>query len=227
MMTPAGRWLRAAATAILIAAASGAAAQDIKLLPVDEAAGDASWMRFKARLLDALAKRDPKFIFSIVDPKIRNISERDGIAEFRKLWELHTPKSPFWVELPKVLFLGGAYVKRSKNVTEFCGPYVHYKWPDAAPASASGAIIAGEVLVKALPSAGAETLLKLSFDLVSVIDWEVADDSKDNRQTWVKIQTNAGVGFVPDEQVRSPLEYRACFAKSGANWRMTAFEVGE
>jgi hypothetical protein len=32
---------------------------------------------------------------------------------------------------------------------------------------------------------------------------------------------------VPEEHVRSPLEYRACFVQNGARWRMTALEVGE
>lgn len=222
-----GGLLRTAVATILIAVATGAAAQDAKLLPIDEAAGDASWLRFKARLLDALVKRDQRFVISIVAGKIRNISETDGIAEFRKLWETHSASSQFWVELQKILFLGGAYVKRDKGVTEFCAPYVHYKWPDDAPASATGAIIAREVLVKATPSAEGATLQTLSFDLVNVIDWEVADESKDNRQPWVKIQTKAGAGYVPEEQIRSPLEYRACFYKSGASWRMTGLEVGE
>ncbi len=226
-MARVGGLLRAVVATVLIAVVAGAAAQHIKLLPVDEAASDASWLRFKARLLDALVRRDQKFVISIVVGKIRNISDTDGIAEFRKLWELNSANSPIWVELPKILFLGGAYVKRDKGVTEFCGPYVHYKWPDDAPANATGAIIAREVLVKTAPSADAGTLQTLSHDLVNVIDWEVADDSKDNRQPWVKIQTKAGVGFVPDEQIRSPLEYRACFVKSGASWRMTGLEVGE
>ena len=226
-MAKSGGLLRAALAAVLITAAASAVAQEVKLLPVDEATADASWLRFKARLVDALVKRDQKFIVGIVDGKIRNISDKDGIAEFRKLWELNSASSPLWVELPKILFLGGAYVKRDKGVTEFCGPYVHYKWPDDAPASASGAIVAKEVLVKTAPSTEAGTLQTLSYDLVNVLDWEVADESKDVRQPWVKIQTKTGTGFVPEEQIRSPLEYRACFVKSGASWRMTGLEVGE
>lgn len=218
---------RLAAAAILAVAAGAAGAQGVKLPPVDEAAGDATWVRFKARLLDALAKRDQKFVISVVDGKIRNTSEKDGIAEFRRLWEPHSAASPLWVELPKILFLGGAFVKRAKAAAEFCGPYVHSKWPDNAPADASGAIIAKEVLVKAKPSSAAETRLALSYDLVKVLDWEIEDEDTTSRQKWVQIQTTAGAGYVPEEQVRSPLEYRACFVKSGALWRMTALEVGE
>lgn len=221
------RLLRAVAIAAALTGSAGGAAQEIKLPPVDEAAGDATWVRFKARLLDALARRDQKFVISVIDGKIRNTSDKDGSAEFRRLWEPHSAVSPLWLELPKILFLGGAFVKRDKAPAEFCAPYVHYKWPDNAPADASGAIIAREVLVKARPSSAAETRLALSYDLVKVLDWEIADEDKTSTQKWVQIQTRAGAGYVPEEQVRSPLEFRACFVKSGALWRMTALEVGE
>ena len=211
----------------IAAAIGGAAAQEMKVLPVDEGAQDPSWAVFKARLLDALAKRDQKFVMGIVDARIRNTLGNDGSAEFRKLWQPQAADSPLWVELPKLLFLGGVFVKRDKGANEFCAPYVRFKWPDDAPATGSGAIIAADALMKTKPSAAAETLQKLSHDLVKVLDWEVADDHKENKQLWVRIQTRAGVGFVPEEQIRSPLEHRACFAKSGASWRMTGLEVGE
>ena len=221
------RVLRVMTAAALIAAAMGAAAQDLKLLPVNEATNDATWLRFKSHLLDALTKRDQKFVLGIVDARIRNISEKNGIAEFRKLWEPQSADSPLWVELPKILFLGGVFVKREKGPTEFCAPYVYYKWPDNAPAEADGAVIAREALLKTEPSIAAQTLQTLSYNMVKVLDWEVFDVSKDSKQAWVKLQTQAGVGYLPEEQVRSPLEYRACFVRSGASWRMTGLEVGE
>lgn len=226
-MTKTSLPLRALVAAFLLVAALAAAAQEVKLFPVDEGASDPSWTRFKARLLDALAKRDQKFVLGIVDAGIRNTLGQDGSLEFRKLWQPHAADSPLWVELPKVLFLGGVFVKRDKGTYEFCAPYVRYRWPDSAPADASGAIIAAEVLMKAKPSAAAQTLQSLSHDLVKVIDWDVPDDDKENKQQWVRIQTGAGAGYVPEEQIRSPLEHRACFAKSGASWRMTGLEAGE
>lgn len=219
--------LRALFATILLVAALAAAAQEVKLFPVDEGASDPSWARFKARLLVALEKRDQKFVLGIVDGRIRNTLGQDGSTEFRKLWQPHAADSPLWVELPKLLFLGGVFVKRAKGAYEFCAPYVYFKWPDNAPAAASGAILVAEVLMKARPSAAAQTLQTLSHDLVKVLDWEVADDDKENKQLWVRIQTGAGAGYVPEEQIRSPLEHRACFARRGASWRMTGLEVGE
>lgn len=227
LMTKTFRLLRALTAAILLAAAPVAAAQAVKLHRVDEGASDPSWTRFKTRLLGAIERRDQKFILGVVDARIRNMSGKDGIAEFRKLWDLRSADSPLWVELPKLLFLGGVFIKRDRGVHEYCAPYVHFNWPDNAAADASGAIIAGEVLMKAGPSTAAETLQTLSYDLVKAVDWEVADQDKENNQKWVKIQTGAKTGYVPEEQIRSPLEYRACFVRSEAGWRMTGLEVGE
>ncbi len=211
----------------MAAAISGAAAQEVKVLPVDEGVRDPTWVLFKTRLLDALAKHDQKFVMGIVDARIRNTLGNDGSTEFRKLWQPQAADSPLWVELPKLLFLGGVFVKRDKGANEFCAPYVRFKWPDDVSATGSGAIIVADALMKTKPSAAAETLQTLSHDLVKVLDWEVADDEKENKQLWVRIQTRAGIGFVPEEQIRSPLEHRACFVKSGTGWRMTGLEVGE
>jgi hypothetical protein len=213
------------ALALLLATAS--AAQQQKLAPADEGATDPGWPRFKARLLEALERRDQKFMLGIIDRRIRNMSGTDGDAEFKKLWELHSPTSPLWTELPKLLFLGSVFVKRDAKTQELCAPYVYYRWPREGGGSATGAIIARETMLKAQPAANAVTLATLSYDLVAVADWEVADDSKDSNQKWVKLKAGTVEGFVPEEHVRSPLEYRACFVNSGARWRMTALEAGE
>lgn len=201
-------------------------AQPVKLVPVDEAAGDATWSRFRARLIDALIKRDKKFVDSIVDRKVRNISGDDGIAEFRKLWELQKTDSPLWTELPKVLFLGSARVKQEGS-DEICAPYVYFRWPANAPDDANAAVIAREAIVQARPSATSSALQTLAYDLVHVTDWEVGDEDKGSKQFWVAVKTAAGTGFLPQEQVRSPLEYRACFVKRDGNWRLAGLEVGE
>ena len=219
--------MRALCLTLLLSFAMTCAAQEARLPPVDEGVADATWPRFKARLIDALARRDQQFIRGILDRKIRNMSDIDGVAEFEKLWEPQSVASPLWTELPKLLFLGGVFVKRDKNNIEFCAPYVHYKWPENAPGDADGAIIAKETLLKMQPSATAATLGALSYDLVAVIDWEVADDNQESPQKWVKLKAKAGEGYVPEEHVRSPLEYRACFVNSSGRWRMTGLEAGE
>ena len=218
--------IRAVVAALLVVVAGSALAEPVKITPVDEAAGDATWTRFRARLIDAMVKHDQKFVLDIVERNVRNISGTDGITEFRKLWEPNDPKSPLWSELPRLLFLGSAVVKQGKQ-NEVCAPYVYFRWPDNAPDDANAAIITKEALVKARPSSSATTLLTLSYDLVNITDWEVADENKDSKQIWIAVKTPAGTGYLPQEQARSPLEYRACFVKRDGNWRLTGLEVGE
>lgn len=212
--------------AIVLLAAGSVTAQPVKLMPVDEAAGDATWTRFRARLIEALTKRDQKFIIGILERNVRNISGISGIAEFRKLWELDNAGSLLWSELPKVLFLGSVVVKQAKT-SEVCAPYVYFKWPVNAPDDANAAVIAKEALLKAAPSSSSFTLQTLSFDLISVADWEVTDEYKVSKQIWVSARAPAGTGYLPAEQVRSPLEYRACFVKHDAGWRLAGVEFGE
>lgn len=214
------------ALVILCATGGAATAQPVKLLPVDEMAADAGWTRFRASLIEALLKRDRKFIESVIDRNVRNISGTDGIAEFRKLWELENTASPLWSELPKVLFLGSAQVKADK-VSEVCAPYVYFKWPANAPDAANAAVIAKEALLQSRPSFSSATRQTLSYDLITVSDWEVADESKEVKQVWVAVKTPAGTAYLPEEQVRSPFEYRACFVRRDIGWRLIGLEVGE
>lgn len=210
-----------------LAQAHAADVPQMKLPPVDEAAGDRSWIDFKNRLLNALEKRDRKFVLSVIDRNVRNSPDTPrGVTEFRKQWGFDADDTPLWRELLSALFLGGAYVKRDKGPTEFCAPYVMPKWPDNVDPHDHGVIITRDVLVKAAPSSGSGTLQTLTYDIVAVTDWEVADQASDVGQRWVKIRIGAGEGYVPEEQIRSPIEHTACFAKTADGWRMTALGAG-
>ncbi len=214
------------ATSLLLAASAAALAGDARLLPVDDAAGDLTWAKFKTRMMEVLSKRDHKSLLDLIDVRIRNTSGKSGLPEFRKLWEPHSMESALWTELPRVLHLGGTYIRRRRAV-EFCAPYIYYKWPEDASAGADAALTSREVLLKSAPSAHAETKRTLSYHLVDVLDWEINDENKASRQKWLRIRVDGENGYVPEEQIRSPLEHRACFAKTAAGWRMTSFEVGD
>ena len=220
--------MRALALVLICAACAAASApayaQERKLPPVDEAAGDASWQRFKKRLLGAIEKRDKQFLLSILDKNVRNQDERTrGIANFRKQWELDTDDSPVWRELASALQLGGAFMQRDKRPREFCAPYLLGKWPYDLEPFKNGVVISRDTPVQAEPSTASPALGTLSYDIVPVIDWEVDDKAADVKQKWVKIGYARREGYIPEEQIRSPIEQAACFAKNANGWRMTAF----
>jgi hypothetical protein len=198
--------------------------QERKLEPVEEAMRDLSWAKFKNLLLDAVMRHDRKFVLSILDRNVRiGVDGARGVNEFSKQWHLDAKDSPLWRDLPSTLFLGAAYRKSEHGVSELCAPYLYAQWPRGLDPHAYGAIISKDALVKAAPSSNSPTLATLSYDIVPVADWEVADSAPGFPQKWTKVKLKTGEGYVPEEQIRSPIEQVACFVKTGNGWRMTAF----
>jgi len=200
-------------------------------MPVDEGGKDPTWIAFRNNLLAALRRGDRTALLNIVDRNIVNGLEAPrGVAEFRKLWELDTKNDRVLRDLSAALNLGSAWHQqdpKNKATRVLCAPYVPIKWPlDDVDPYDSGAIVVKETLVKGKPSHASETLGTLSFDIIPVRDWEVNDAESQQKQRWVKVNYRGQDGYVPDEHVRSAIEHRACFARTGAGWRMVEYVVG-
>ena len=212
------------AVAVAPAVPAPAAAQERKIEPVDEAGKDASWNAFRKRLFDTLEKRDRKQLLSIVSSGVRNGSDSPrGVAEFRKQWAIDDDDSPIWSALRSALSLGSAWFVREKKQRELCAPYVLAKWPEDVDFRTNGVIVAREALAKSAPTSGSETLATLAYQIVPVSDWELDDTDKASKQKWVKIRLNERDAYVPEEQIRSPIEHAACFIKTEFGWRLTVF----
>ncbi|HUF81256.1 MAG TPA: hypothetical protein VMN03_08995 [Burkholderiales bacterium] len=214
-------WLLAACLSLPLAA------QERRLEPLDEAAQDASWVSFRKELRAALEKRDRNFVLGILDPNVRSGLEGGrGVAEFRAQWDFDSDSGRLWHELAAVLALPGAYHRPEVGPLELCVPYVAVRWPQDMDAYRGGAIITGRALVKAEPSPASHTLAALSYNMVEVVDWEVADRAAGSNQKWVRIKLKTGDGYVPEEQIRSPIEHAACFVKREGGWRLGGFGPG-
>jgi hypothetical protein len=199
-----------------------------KLPPVDEGSSDASWVQFRGWLQEVLQRGDRKALAGIVDPNVLNAMEAPrGLAAFNKLWGLDGTDQRLIRDLSAMLQLGSAWYQPKGGARLLCAPFVPIKWPldDVDPYN-NGVIIVKEALVKDAPSHSAQTVGRLEHDIVSVRDWEVADRDAQLQQRWVKIHNGAHDGFVPDEHIRSAIEYRACFGKSGTAWRLMEYVVG-
>jgi hypothetical protein len=215
------------AAAMVALATFSAFAQERRLEPVDEGARDPSWVSFRKQLLNAVDARDRQYVMSILAKDVRTSLEASrGPAEFRKQWDVDAEVSPLWRALRSALFLGAAYVQREEGRRELCAPYILAKWPKDLDPFMHGAVIAREVLVKAEPSSASATAQVLGYDIVAIADWEVPDKAADATQRWVKITVKNGEGYVPEEQIRSPIEHAACFMKSDGRWRMTGLAPG-
>jgi len=218
---------RLVAVSLLVAgfwAALPVAAQVRPLAPVDEAAKDGTWTTFRAALVAAVEKRDLEHVLAVLDPDVRNGSDSPrGIEEFRTQWHLDAADSPFWGELGKALALGSAWLERDNRPRELCAPFVLAKWPRDMDPLDNGVVVARVAPVKAGPTVKSATIGTLGYAVVPVTDWEVDDSEAASRQKWVKIRLRGRDGFIAEEQMRSPIEHAACFAKTPAGWRLMVF----
>jgi hypothetical protein len=202
-------------------------AQELRFVPIDQNEANMQWLQYKNQLLQALDERDRKAVLAAIDPNVDNGPDhKRGIAELRRRWDFNDDKSPFWDELRKSMELGGAYVRDEKGNTRFCAPYVAAKWPTTLDPFTHGAIVSADALVKGEPSSEARTLATLQHDVVRVEDWEVPDKTPGFPQKWTRIEVRGSSGYVPEQQIRSPIEHMACFAAPGGAWRLVSFTAG-
>lgn len=211
------------------------AAQELKLYPVDEASKDASFKRFRDRLMVALKKHDRKFLLSIVHPNILNsFGGSRGIKEFVSMWKLNSPDSKVWTELLTVLSLGGSFDRENGQKT-FYAPYISSRWdslanklPRDADAFTHSAIIAARVPVYSKPDVASPAVTFLSYDVVEV-DHERRIWKGDSEELlWARIKTLKGQeGYVQGDKIRDAADYRASFKKVRGKWLMYIFVAGD
>ena len=199
-------------------------AQVAKFYPVDEASKEPTFFTFRARLIQAVHRRDAGYLLSILSPKIQNSFGGDGgIEEFKTTWKPERAQSELWTELANVLSLGGAFDKDGI----FVAPYISAKWPEDKDSFELGAIIGEHVRVRAAPQISSSIMRELAFDIVEVPDWQ-KNKARGERRDWIKVKLSDGQsGYIAEEFIRSPVDYRAGFAKEQGRWVMIFFIAGD
>ena len=208
---------------VAISSASFAArAQVGKLLPVDEAAQDPAFFVFRARLLEAVSKKDSSYLLTVVSPSIQNgFGGDNGIAEFRKGWKPERADSELWPTLARILSQGGSF----QDKDTFAAPYYFSRFPEKYDAFEHGVIVGENVRVRQQPSTDGQIVASLSFDVIKVNDWAAR---KSGTQNWIQVElTGGGRGYVAEDFIRSPIGYRAIFTRKGGRWELTALVSGD
>lgn len=188
-----------------------------RLTPLDQCAADASFVAFRTRLLEAVAHRDHAYILSIIPEDILvNFGGDRGRQDFVRNWRLDQPDSPFWNELQATLALGCARFE-----DEFVSPSLGVQLAeDYDPFDVVVAVRTGAVM-RARPEETAEVVAVLDWDVLRMRGVEAPED-------WIAVRHADGrEGFVRRADVRSPLDYRAHFAKANGHWQMYIFIAGD
>jgi hypothetical protein len=201
--------------ALLAVLALPAIAEARTLPPRDECAADPGFARFRAGLLDIVARHDATRLLAIAAEDIRfTFGGGEGRAGFAAQWSLADPDtSGLWVELAKALASGCA-----RQGETMSAPYLFRRFPDALDAFSSGVAGPAARLYQARSNEGDSVL----------IPWEILDEVEWNPGPWARVRLADGrAGFVETEHLVSPIGYRAIFEKRDGQWRMTMFIAGD
>jgi hypothetical protein len=193
-----------------------------KLLPVDEAAKNPSFFLFRAKLQEAVAKKDATCVLSVISPDIQTGFDGDnGSAAFKKKWNLEKPAdSELWPMLARVLALGGKFNKDGS----FQAPYTSAAWPEDLDPFEHVAIMGENVRVREKPDANSAVVATLSHEVITL----VATSGEVGKGPWVKVKApNGREGYVSEEFLSLGIAFRAYFEKKNGAWLMTALVAGD
>jgi len=210
---------------ILLVSFSVLAEDSHRLLPVDEAERDLSFVEFRKQLQQTVKSRDPESFVKSVSKQVYTGSDRKrGMSNFVKFWQPEANDSELWPTMDAILSMGGGFVRSDKGVT-YCAPYVFTNFPDDLDIFGHGVIIGDKVPLKTAPLHTAQNVTVLSYDLLKVEDWRSVEEKNAGQITnWVKVSTMSDrKGYVDKRMLRSPTDYAACFLfKQKTGWKMVS-----
>jgi hypothetical protein len=206
---------RLALLAALALAALPAALPARTLPPRDECAADPDFARFRAELLDIVARHDATRLLAAIADDIRfTFGGGEGKAAFAAQWSLADPDtSGLWVELARALASGCA-----RDEEAMSAPYIFRRFPDELDAFSAGVAGPAARLYGTASNEGDSAL----------IPWEILEEATTGIPGWVQVRLSDGrTGYVEVENVLSPIGYRAIFERRDGRWRMTMFIAGD
>lgn len=211
------------------AAAPAPAALD-ELPPVDEAAKDASFRRFRDRLRQAIKTRDRKFILESIAPAIVNGHDLPpGRDSFIRQWFSDERDSPLWGTLGPLLELGGAFEPTDEGDPEFWAPYIYSEFPEDRAGLDEAVALGPAVAVHRKPELTAPVISRVHYAIVKVADFKpIREGETPGARLWLKVLNPDGSdGYILKSELRTPSDYRACFRKIKGQWRLTLLLTGE
>jgi len=202
-----------------------------KLLPVDEAAQDPSFLAFRIALQQAIQRRDAKVLIGVLDKNIKlSFGTDSGIERFIEMWNPNSPQSDIWKELGDVVRLGGTFGYGKYSRDTFWAPYV-FGLSGQLGDVWDAVIVANNAQVHAQPSSSSPVIAVLSYDVVKFGPYDpnpVMEKIGEFSYPWKQIRLgDQRTGYIYGRYVRSPLDYRAAFKKIDGAWKLTVFVKGD
>src|SRR5436190_6216429 len=203
----------AAALFSLLLSSAPAQALPAKLPPVDQCAGDASFVRFRTALKQAVAKKDKAALLSMLSPHVLvNFGGASGPEAFAKSWDLEPDASEIWDLLHTMISMGCARDQAARIIPSLSIQLEPY-FEEEVDLSDKRLAFPGARVAKE-PGAGSKTIATLSWDFVDAIDTNA------DSQTRVRLADGRD-GWVADDQLYEPVGYRMVVEKLHGRWLIT------
>ena len=169
--------------------------------------------------LDIVARKDSAALRGVLGQPIEysfggGQPTADGFFAF---WKAKSGHEDLWRELGWVLRHGGTFGKDGS----FQAPYISSCWPDGLDPFKFGAIAGADVRVRSLPQASAPVVGAASYDIVTILD-----HTRKDGYCHIRLQ-GGGEGWVSQDYLGSPVDYRAFFKRAAGQWKMTTFLAGD
>lgn len=197
-------------------------AAPVRLYPVDDSARDPAFHSYVHKLQTAVTKRDGGALRKLVDTKevvVGADKEDKGWARFVERWHPQDREgSPLWPALSTLLSLG--FVQEHPRL--FLSPYLVWRFPRELPVRDPMVVIREKVPLRMAPSARADVVAYLSFEIVERLS---QPQQLDDLVHWIFVRSSSGKrGYLDGKDVMSPAMPRAQFGMHDGRWLLIALE---
>jgi len=185
------------------------------LPPLEQCSGDRSFVQFRSRLKQIVAKRDRTAFLELLAPDVLvNFGGASGRKVFEEEWSFDaTEYDNLWSQLEKMLQMGCARDGGSRIIPSL-SMQVEQDFDEEWVVILPGATLYKEAGV---PNAKPAT-----------VPWSVAVVTSRDSDTMTGVRLADGrEGFVSDDRVYEPIGYRMIVEKRGGKWMITAFVAGD
>lgn len=213
---------------VALSAVAARAAEPVpptRLFPVDEAARDPSFVAFRDELKAVIARKDAAKLFTYLASDIKlDFGGGYGGPEFHKRWKPFDKDTKVWKALSLVVDNGGKFPVSGG----FAAPYVFAAFPEGLDAFEVLIATNKDAVMRTAPRPDAAIVRKLDHDILTIVKSAHRLQHEAGPTDWSEVKdANGKHGFVLDQDLRSPIDYRAIFERRDGKWVMQTFIAGD
>jgi len=209
----------ALALSLLLLLPTAAQALPKKLPPVDQCSGDPSFAKFLAGLKQAVTKKDKKALLANLSPHVLvNFGGAAGPRAFAEAWDFDpNDNDGIWSQLERMLPLGCARDQKARIIPSLA---IQFDPDTDEQVFEAMVVVSPGAKLRSRPEPDSPVVTSLAWDVVMAVD------QGGDLQTKVRL-ADGREGYLLDDELYSPLNYRMVVEKLRGRWMITAFVAGD